>query len=113
MRSSILGEMGAELKVLVLGLPTVTNSLSDFLLQLLVVDPSERLGCDSQGLMAIKKHPWFQDINWDKLLAGSFEVPAEIASRVQLAFDFLPVDDGYQVFGLQPDEENPPWLDGW
>ena len=63
--------------------------------------------------MAIKKHPWFQDINWDKLLAGSFEVPAEIASRVQLAFDFLPVDDGYQVFGLQPDEENPPWLDGW
>jgi hypothetical protein len=29
------------------------------------------------------------------------------------AIDFLPLDDCYQVFDLQPNEDDPPWLDGW
>ena len=81
--------------------------------QLLVIDPSRRLGCDSQGPTAIKQHPWFRGVNWDQLLDCSVPVPFEIVTRLQLAIDFLPVDDSYQVFDLQPDEDDPPWLDGW
>ncbi len=83
------------------------------MLQLLVVDPSRRLGCDSQGASAIKEHPWFRGINFDKLLDCNVEVPLEIMNRLQLAIDFHPVDDSYQVFDLRPDEDDPPWLDGW
>lgn len=83
------------------------------MLQLLVVDPNQRLGCDSQGAAAIREHPWFRGVNWDALLDRSAEVPSEILTRLQLAIDFLPVDDSYQVFDLQPEYDSPPWLDGW
>uniref|UniRef100_A0A7I4CT79 cGMP-dependent protein kinase n=1 Tax=Physcomitrium patens TaxID=3218 RepID=A0A7I4CT79_PHYPA len=86
---------------------------TDLIDKLLVVDPTKRLGCDSHGALAIKGHPWFRGVNWDKLLDCSVEVPSEIMTRLQLAIDFLPVDDSYQVFDLQPDEDDPPWLDGW
>lgn len=89
------------------------TSYSECAQQLLVVDPNRRLGCGSHGPTAIKEHPWFKDINWDKLLDCSVAVPMEILTRLQLALDFLPVDDSYQVFDLQPDEDAPPWLDGW
>lgn len=85
----------------------------DLIDKLLVVDPTKRLGCDSHGSLAIREHPWFRGINWDKHLDCSVEVPSEIMTRLQLAIDFLPVDDSYQVFDLQPDEDDPPWLDGW
>ncbi|KAG0616355.1 hypothetical protein M758_5G108200 [Ceratodon purpureus] len=85
----------------------------DLIDKLLVIDPSRRLGCDSQGPIAIKQHPWFRGVNWDQLLDCSVPVPFEIVTRLQLAIDFLPVDDSYQVFDLQPDEDDPPWLDGW
>lgn len=81
--------------------------------QLLVVDASKRLGCGSQGTNAIKEHAWFRGIDWDDLLECRFEVPAEIMSRLQMALEYLPADDTYQVFDLQPDEDDPPWLEGW
>ncbi|KAG0576965.1 hypothetical protein KC19_5G121600 [Ceratodon purpureus] len=92
---------------------TFSPEARDLIDKLLVIDPSRRLGCDSQGPIAIKHHPWFRGVNWDKLLDCSVPVPSEIVTRLQLAIDFLPVDDSYQVFDLQPDEDDPPWLDGW
>jgi hypothetical protein len=37
-------------------------------------------------------------------------VPKEAEAE---AIDFLPVDNHYQVFNLQLNEDDPPWLDGW
>ena len=34
---------------------------------LLVVEPSKRLGYGSNGTENIKKHPFFKDINWEEL----------------------------------------------
>ncbi len=38
----------------------------DFIDKLLCMDPAKRLG--SNGIDEIKKHPFFKDINWDKVL---------------------------------------------
>jgi hypothetical protein len=47
--------------------------------------------------------------------AQTAETPAAVVPKeVEVeAIDFLPVDDGYQVFDLQPNEDDPPWLDDW
>jgi hypothetical protein len=81
--------------------------------QLLIVDPKKRLGCGNQGITAIKGHSWFDSTDWDALLEGGVEVPSEIIRRLEYALDVHPTDDTYQVFDLRPDEDDPPWLEGW
>ncbi|KAJ1968475.1 serine/threonine protein kinase [Dispira parvispora] len=39
----------------------------DLVSRLLVLGPSERLGAGESDLSAIKRHPFFRDINWDNL----------------------------------------------
>lgn len=46
-------------------LEDVSPECVDFLRKLLTVDPSKRLG--SGGINEIKKHPWFKQIDWDKV----------------------------------------------
>lgn len=80
---------------------------------MLIVDPKKRLGCGNQGITAIKGHSWFDSTDWDALLEGGVEVPSEIIRRLEYALDVHPTDDTYQVFDLRPDEDDPPWLEGW
>ncbi|KAG0374082.1 hypothetical protein BGX24_010875, partial [Mortierella sp. AD032] len=44
-------------------------------------DISKRLGCTSEGLDAFKKHPWFQGIDWDKLVSKEALPPFEPDSK--------------------------------
>lgn len=40
---------------------------SDFLEQLLSKNPNNRIGCREGGVDEIKNHPWFVEIDWEKL----------------------------------------------
>ncbi|KAF8455644.1 hypothetical protein BGX38DRAFT_138075 [Terfezia claveryi] len=46
--------------------PYCTPKAKDLMNRLMCTDPSQRLGAN--GAEEIKKHPWFSDLNWDKLL---------------------------------------------
>ncbi|KAJ3124271.1 hypothetical protein HK098_001281 [Nowakowskiella sp. JEL0407] len=50
---------------------TVPPVAQDLLSKLLDRDPNKRLG--AEGPEKIKKHPFFSDINWDKLLARKYQ----------------------------------------
>ena len=46
--------------------PYCTPEAKDLMNRLMCTDPSHRLG--ASGAEEIKKHPWFRDLKWDKLL---------------------------------------------
>ncbi|KAL5211672.1 hypothetical protein ABZP36_022519 [Zizania latifolia] len=48
--------------------------------QLLVVNEDARLG--AEGAESVKRHPWFDGIDWERIANGTFRVPEEIANRV-------------------------------
>jgi serine/threonine protein kinase len=50
----------------------VTRNLLDGLLR---VDASRRLGCTAIGAEEIKQHPWFQGIDWRKVLTQRYTPP--------------------------------------
>ncbi|KAF9907510.1 hypothetical protein EC991_010891 [Linnemannia zychae] len=53
----------------------------DVLSKLCERDISKRLGCTPEGLDAFKKHPWFQNIEWDKLVTKEATPPFEPDSK--------------------------------
>ncbi|KAF9134350.1 hypothetical protein BGW39_007367 [Mortierella sp. 14UC] len=53
----------------------------DVLSKLCERDVSKRLGCTPEGLDAFKQHPWFQNIEWDKLVAKEAIPPFEPDSK--------------------------------
>ncbi|KAK3807118.1 MAG: kinase-like domain-containing protein [Linnemannia elongata] len=53
----------------------------DVLSKLCERDISKRLGCTSEGLDAFKQHPWFQGIEWDKLVTKEATPPFEPDSK--------------------------------
>eukprot|EP01102_Stenamoeba_stenopodia_P009380 TRINITY_DN2760_c0_g1_i1.p1 TRINITY_DN2760_c0_g1~~TRINITY_DN2760_c0_g1_i1.p1 ORF type:complete len:720 (+),score=92.39 TRINITY_DN2760_c0_g1_i1:491-2650(+) len=51
-----------------LTMPTHLNpQAKDLIEQLLVREPSKRLGCGEGGAEEVKRHPWFHGIDWDGL----------------------------------------------
>ncbi|KAF9144982.1 hypothetical protein BGX30_010804 [Mortierella sp. GBA39] len=53
----------------------------DVLSKLCERDISKRLGCTPEGLDAFKQHPWFQGIEWDKLVTKEAIPPFEPDSK--------------------------------
>ncbi|KAG0053533.1 hypothetical protein BGZ89_002897 [Linnemannia elongata] len=53
----------------------------DVLSKLCERDISKRLGCTPEGLDAFKQHPWFQGIEWDKLVTKEATPPFEPDSK--------------------------------
>ena len=51
------------------------KDLEDLLSKLLVPDPKLRLGCLIDGVLGIKSHPFFSEIDWDALLAKKLNPP--------------------------------------
>jgi len=47
------------------------------ILKFLNRNPAERLGCGEFGVQEIKDEAYFADVDWDKLMAGTAEVPFE------------------------------------
>mmetsp|Transcript_13869 Transcript_13869/g.44387 ORF Transcript_13869/g.44387 Transcript_13869/m.44387 type:complete len:755 (+) Transcript_13869:64-2328(+) len=56
----------------------------DFLDQLLVVDPSMRLGCNLQGWAGLRNHDWFADLNLSNLLNQEIRPPYKEQMRMIL-----------------------------
>ncbi|KAG3009602.1 hypothetical protein PC119_g13822 [Phytophthora cactorum] len=52
-----------------------TPEAQDLIMKLLTKDPENRLGCGPDGVEEIKQHPFFAEIDWDKLLRMEMEVP--------------------------------------
>lgn len=42
---------------------------------LLTKDPEKRLGAGKYDAQIVKAHPWFEDIDWDKVYNRELEVP--------------------------------------
>ncbi|KAG0214635.1 hypothetical protein BGX28_001673 [Mortierella sp. GBA30] len=59
----------------------VSASCLDVLSKLCERDINKRLGCTPEGMDAFKKHPWFRDIEWDKLITKESIPPFEPDSR--------------------------------
>ncbi len=47
--------------------PEFSEEAKDFIGKLLERDPAKRLGSGPKGTENIKKHPFFSDLDWDKL----------------------------------------------
>jgi len=54
--------------------PTVSAEAKDFIKKMLVKDPKKRLG-HGTDFEEIKNHPWFADLNWEKLAKKEIETP--------------------------------------
>ncbi len=69
-----------------------SNSLKDLLSGLFNKDPEKRLGSGPDGAKNIKKHPWFQGVNWEALLNKEIKAPFKpvIKSEIDVSY-FDPV----------------------
>jgi len=54
--------------------PTVSAEAKDFIKKMLVKDPKKRLG-HATDFEEIKNHPWFADLNWEKLAKKEIDTP--------------------------------------
>lgn len=72
----------------------------DLLQSLITKDLSKRLGNLSGGAADVKAHPWFANVQWDKLLAREIETPYEPPIQTGVGdtsqYEFYPeADDEY------------------
>lgn len=51
----------------------LSSSIKNLISGLLEQDVTKRLGCTAEGSTAIKKHKWFQGVDWDEV--SSKEIP--------------------------------------
>ncbi len=51
-----------------------SEHVQDLITKLLAKDPADRLGTEG-GVDEIKTHPWFSDIDWDRMLKKEIEPP--------------------------------------
>ncbi|GBG92886.1 hypothetical protein CBR_g57644 [Chara braunii] len=56
--------------------------LIDLIEKLLATNPNERLGCGARGVDAIKKHPWFGDVDWKATMSNRTEAPALVQEKI-------------------------------
>lgn len=53
----------------------VSSEAKDLVLKLVEKDPAKRIGCNAGGAEELKAHPFFRDIDWDKLYAKEITPP--------------------------------------
>ncbi|XP_069064285.1 ribosomal protein S6 kinase alpha-5 isoform X2 [Pleurodeles waltl] len=88
--------------------PHQMNAVAKDLIQsLLIKDPKKRLGCGPGGSDEIKKHPFFQKINWDDLSKKKVQAPFRPVIRDELdvgnfAEEFTEMDPTYSPAALPP-----------
>lgn len=78
----------------------------DLIDQLLVTDPTHRLGTGPGGVRRLREHPWFSGINWDGLALHQYPIPFGLRERLIR----LP-EPGIGDWNPQPyTGEMPPWV---
>ncbi|XP_029453648.1 ribosomal protein S6 kinase alpha-5 [Rhinatrema bivittatum] len=80
--------------------PEMSSIAKEIIQSLLIKDPKKRLGCGPSGSEEIKKHPFFQNINWDNLAAKKVPAPFKPVIRDELdvgnfAEEFTDLDPTY------------------
>ncbi|XAR67031.1 cGMP-dependent protein kinase [Bertholletia excelsa] len=93
---------------------TLSSEAIDLITKLLEVDESIRLG--SQGVDAVKAHPWFDGTGWQGISDQSFPVPHEIIFRVTQHLEISSEDCGLSRSSPSRDAEElstPEWLEDW
>uniref|UniRef100_A0A7E4VHT9 Kinase-like protein n=1 Tax=Panagrellus redivivus TaxID=6233 RepID=A0A7E4VHT9_PANRE len=54
---------------------TFSSNAKDIVLRLLKLDPTQRLGNGPNGADDVKRHPWFETCDWDRMLDKAVEPP--------------------------------------
>ncbi|KAL6877496.1 hypothetical protein ACP4OV_012711 [Aristida adscensionis] len=93
---------------------TFSTDVVDLITKLLVVDENVRL--ESKGAEAVKKHPWFDGIDWERIAARTYMVPTEITNRIDSYIETLAED----IIASPPmpsedldDLTYPEWIQDW
>jgi len=73
--------------------------VKDLLKKLLTRDPKKRIGCKESDADEIRAHPWFSDINWEKVSTMTHE--AIFKPKVKGAEDVSCIDKLFTKEGLQ------------
>jgi protein kinase X len=79
-----------------------------------VVDENARLG--TSGAEAVKKHAWFDGIDWEQIASGTCAVPEEITEHVNSCIETLSEDlsASTSVPIKDPDDLTAPeWIQNW
>jgi len=82
----------------------LSQSARNLIIALLNRDPHKRLGAGKEDANAIKKHPWFSDINWTDARNRKLKVPVP---------KIKPIPEGYispEIFGDRNDNNK---VEGW
>lgn len=66
--------------------PRLTETARSFISGLMTMDPTKRLGCGEEGKAALRAHPFFGDISWDKLVRKEV-APVFVPPRNKANFD--------------------------
>ncbi|KAM0869882.1 hypothetical protein ACQ4PT_040389 [Festuca glaucescens] len=93
---------------------TFSVEVVDLITKLLVVDENARLG--TTGADAVKKHPWFDGIDWKQTANGTSAVPQEISDRIDSYVETLQEDLTVpsSIPGEDPaDLTAPEWIQDW
>ncbi len=53
----------------------LSKDAQDIIRKLIVVNPNERLGSGKGGILRIKSHPWFTNIDWNALIEKRIKAP--------------------------------------
>lgn len=78
--------------------PYFSDDASNLLLRLLERNPTKRIGCNEQDADELRQHPWFSDIDWDKISTMTHE--AYYKPRVKGAEDVSCIDKLFTKEGL-------------
>ena len=84
--------------------PHFTEELEDVVSKLLTKQPGMRLGCLKGGANDIMKHPWFESIDWGKLVKR--QLKAEVFTN------FIPKQSNpldVSAFDTYPEEDEQDW----
>lgn len=86
--------------------PLFDNYIQDLLKHLLTADLTRRYGNLADGSLDIMRHPWFAEVDWERLLRREIEAPyipsLKIGGGDASLFDVYPEED--DEFGKQGDD---------
>uniref|UniRef100_A0A0D9YQG7 protein-serine/threonine phosphatase n=1 Tax=Oryza glumipatula TaxID=40148 RepID=A0A0D9YQG7_9ORYZ len=93
---------------------TFSIEVVDLITKLLEVNENARLG--AKGAESVKRHPWFDGIDWKQIADGTYTVPKEITDRVDSYVETLTED--LTASPSMPSEETadqaaPEWIQDW
>jgi len=69
----------------------ISEDLKDLIIRCLDKDPEKRIGYNDTS--EIMKHPWFADVNWEKVNNLELEVPIKMDIKDKMDTEYFDVTD--------------------